>query len=305
MKLLIENWRKFVKEVEQLDELDQANLDTLANPQTPLATYVATLKKYANDKSFNKIAQAGAVDGNPRDEKVSVDRTSIAAASLYATQAEIGFDDSLKDQMTNPSWKPVQKALGLDGTPIIMPSLDDPPPPILVFDGEFILDGHHRWSQVMMMNPTGIVSIDNITGGGLDSGEDALKAMQFAIATVANNVVTKPFEGANLMAATEEQVQQYVLENITDEVLQLLVKAEKIAKPDKQLAAAYVAGNLKTIKSRAGKFSREKAMPQAGKSGTSQDIVNHALQTGKVNYDAPKASDASGNAPQAKRQKDV
>jgi len=305
VKLLIENWRKFVKEVEQLDEFDQTALDTLANPQTPLATYVATLKKYANDKSFNKISQAGAADGAPADEQVSVDRTSIAAASLYATQAEIGFAASLKDQMTNPSWKPVQKALGLDGTPIVMPSQDNPPPPILVFDGKYILDGHHRWSQVMMMNPTGIVSIDNITGGGLDSGEDALKAMQFAIAAVANNVVTVPFEGDNLMAATEEVVQQFVLENITDEVLQLLVKAEKIAKPDKQLAAAYIAGNLKTIKSRAGKFSREKSMPQAGKSGVSQDVVNHALQTGKVNYDAPKASDASGNSAQAQKQKDV
>jgi len=104
--------------------------------------------------------------------------------------------------------------------------------------------------------------------------------------------VTKPFKGANLMDATPEQVYDYVLKNITDEVLQLLAQAEKIAKPDKQLAAKYFAGNLGVIKNNKGRFSREKSMPQAGKSGVSQDTVNKVLGTGKINFQAPQASDA-------------
>ena len=32
-------------------------------------------------------------------------------------------------------------------------------------------------------------------------------------------------------------------------------------------------------------------MPQAGKSGTSQDTVNKLLGTGKVNFEVPSASD--------------
>ena len=287
MKLLMENWRRFINE----QELDKGALYALNNPGTPLATYVAVLKKYAADPLFDKIAAAGQTDGQPGDEQVSVERTATAAANLVATQAEIGFSNSLADQMTNPPWKPVQKALGLAGTPIIMPSPDNPPPAILVWNGKYILDGHHRWSQVMMMNPTGVVAIDNVMGPAIDNEEEALKIMQFAIAANADQVVTKPFEGQNLMQASEQEVAQYVLENITDEVLQLLVEAEKIQKPDKQLAARYIAGNLPVIKKSAGRFSREKSMPQAGASGVSQDTVNQTLGTGKVNFDQPRPSD--------------
>ena len=287
MKKLLENWRRFVNE----QEIDKGGIHALNDPNTPLATYVAVLKKYANDPTFDSIAAAGQTDGQPDDEQVSVDRASTQAANLVATQAEIGFSNSLADQMTNPPWKPVQKALGLAGTPIIMPSPDDPPPAILVWNGRYILDGHHRWSQVMMMNPTGEVAIDNVTGPALDNEEEALKAMQFAIAATSDKVVTKPFKGQNLMRASEQEVAQYVMENITDEVLQLLVQAGKIPKPDKQLAAEYVAGNLPVIKRSVGKFSREKSMPQAGASGVSQNAVNQALGSGKVNFDQPKPSD--------------
>tara|TARA_Y100000310_G_scaffold38598_1_gene36143 strand:- start:385 stop:1341 length:957 start_codon:yes stop_codon:yes gene_type:complete len=294
MKLLMENWRKFINEQEG-SKLD-AVANALASPNTSLAQYVAVLKRYAGDPSFEKLATAGQADGEPKDEQVKVQRTATAAAKLTATQAEIGFDNSLKDQMTNPQYNPppVNAALGLAGTPIIMPSQDDPPPPILVYNGKFILDGHHRWSQIMMMNPTGVVAIDNVTGPALDDEEEALKAMQMAIAVAADNVKTKPFKGQNLMGASEQEVMQYVVSNITDDVLNLLVKAEKIEQPDKKLAAAYVAGNLKVIKSRQGKFSREKSMPQAGASGTSQDTVNSLLGTGKVNFEVPKASDIKG-----------
>ena len=141
------------------------------------------------------------------------------------------------------------------------------------------------------MNPTGVVAIDNVAGPAIDNEEEALKIMQFAIAANADQVVTKPFEGQNLMQASEQEVAQYVLENITDEVLQLLVEAGKIQKPDKQLAARYIAGNLPVIKKSAGRFSREKSMPQAGASGVSQDTVNQTLGTGKVNFDQPRPSD--------------
>ena len=74
--------------------------------------------------------------------------------------------------------------------------------------------------------------------------------------------------------------------------MQLLVQAGKIPKPDKQIAAKYFSGNFPVIKKSAGRFSREKSMPQAGASGVSQDAVNQALGSGKVNFDQPKPSDA-------------
>ena len=302
MASLMENWRSYEKKtllVEQDQKVDKV-AKALANPNVGLNNYVGILKRYAADPEFRKMITSGDKDADPSDEKVTVTRASAPAAKLKPTQAEIGFEQSLKDQVTNPAWKPVQKALGLDGEPIIMPSTDNPPPAILVWNGTYILDGHHRWSQVMMMNPTGKVAIDNVTGPAIDNEEEALKAMQMAIAAGAKNVVTKAAQGANLMQATDEQVSSYVMKNITDEVLQLLVQAKKIAKPDKQLAANYIAGNLKHIKKHVGKFPRAQGMPQAGASGIPQDKVNKLLGTGKINFDAPSPADSG-----AKQTRDI
>ena len=144
----------------------------------------------------------------------------------------------------------------------------------------------------MMVNPDGKVLIDNVTGPELDNEEEALKAMQFAIAATADQVVTKPFEGTDLMSSSEEAVEAFVLKNVSKEVLKLLVAAKKIEKPSKELAAKYIAGNLPIIMQSKGRFSREKSMPQAGDSGVSQDAVNKALETGKVNFIKPSPKDA-------------
>ena len=88
-----------------------------------------------------------------------------------------------------------------------------------------------------------------------------------------------------------EEVMKYVAENISDEVLQMLVKAGKLKSPDKAAAAQYYGRNHKIIQKRRGKFEREKGMPQAGKSGASQGAVNKALATGAVNFKNPQKSD--------------
>ncbi len=284
----MESWRKFSKSILS-EDIDKGAFRALADPSTPIETYVAILKKYADDPVFDKVAASGQTDGSPRDEKISVTSEAVKASSLTATQAEIGFGNSLADQVEN-KYDATKTALGLNGSPIVMSSKSGPVP-ILVYNGKYILDGHHRWSQIMMVNPDGDVKVDSIQGPGIENEEEALKAMQFAIAATADKVVTKPFEGENLMSATPEQVSEFVKKNVTDEVLQLLVEAGKIEKADKSLAANYIAGNLPVIKKSQGRFSREKVMPQAGDSGVSQDDVNKTLSTGKVNFDNPSPSD--------------
>ena len=282
--------------MERLQSLNEAPVDDfLAKKDAALPDFVSTLKNVAGDKEFQSVAGGGTGDGNPKDEVVKIERTSVKAIDLVPTQAEIGLSNSLADQMNN-QYKAAETALGLAGTPIIMPSADNPPPAILVFNGKHILDGHHRWSQVAMMNPDGMVAIDNMTSPAIKTNEEALKVMQLAIAAKAGKVVTKPFEGANLMKTTEEEVKNYVLKNIEDNVLQLLVQAEKIASPDKQAAADYIGNNFKLVAKNPGPFSREKSMPQAGKSGVAQGDVNKALAGGEINFLDPKKGDKPGAA---------
>jgi hypothetical protein len=322
-QMLVENFRKFVKE-------DAAAAEKFVQAaDASLPQYVTLLKQIAADPDFQTIASAGKTDqAGESDEVVTVDRDSAAAQNLIPTQAEIGFSNSLADQMKN-AYGATEAALGLKGTPIIMPSPDTPPPAILVWNGKYILDGHHRWSQVMMTNPTGKLAVDNMTGPVLDSAEDALKMTQLAIAIKAKNVVTKDFEGANLMDVSADQVYSFVYNNITDEVINLLWKTGKLKEKGGEavqgsfdagleeaakrygkrkaaaarMAAQYYVANLGTIQKRKGKFSRAAGMPQAGASKTSQDAVNQALATGAVNYKDPSPEDVKKVAEGLRRYK--
>tara|TARA_B100001123_G_scaffold369746_1_gene431646 strand:+ start:8484 stop:9353 length:870 start_codon:yes stop_codon:yes gene_type:complete len=283
-KKLFENFRNFVKE--------DAAADFEKAGEKGLYDYTSFLKKVAKDPDFQKIARAGKTDGEPSDEVVTVDEGGVVPiASLYATQSEIGLLKSLEDQMVN-RYGLTEIALGLKGTPIVMTD-ESGPVPLFVWNNKYILDGHHRWSQIMMTNPEADVKIDSMSGPALKSAEDALKMTQLAIAIVAQNVVTAPLTGANLMTMGTDEVMKFVAENITDEVLGLLVEAKKIPEPSKEVAAQYYGRNHKIIQKRRGKFEREKGMPQAGKSGGEggQDKVNKALGTGAVNYSNPQKSD--------------
>jgi hypothetical protein len=298
-KIIKEETRKYLT---QEGKVADAFTHAAATDQ-PLTKWVPLLKKIAAHPEFQAIAAAGKTDAaGPKDEAFVVKPETATASKLQAMQKEIGFNKSLKDQVTNPKWKPVDAALGLKGTPIEMPC-QDTRCAILTFAGKYILDGHHRWSQIMMMNPDAQVAIDDLQPTGvLKNPEDALKVMQLAIALKADKVVTEPFDGADLMASTPEEVAQFVKKNIKDEVLQLMVQAEKIPKPDKELAAKYIAANLPAIQKLKGKFVRGEVMPQAGKSGTSQDAVNQALATGAVNFIKPRPEDVKKKLGEAKKQ---
>ena len=301
-QMIFENFRKFInEEVGQINELSPEATAFVKNADAPITEYIPLLKKIVADPEFRAIAAAGKSDaGGQADEALEVKPDVTTAGKLFATQKEIGFGNSLKDQMKKPGWgDPIRPALGLKGSPIEMPCKDTRCA-ILTFGGKRILDGHHRWSQIMMMSgPEAQVAIDDLQPTGiLKDVETALKVMQLGIALNAKKVVTLDFEGDNLMDATREQVENYVIKNISDETLKLMVEAEKIAKPDKRLAAKHIGGNLEEIQKRKGfnKFTRGAVMPQAADSGTKQDTVNKSLATGMVNFDKPSPKDAANRS---------
>ena len=283
MKKLLENWRKVLAE--------DAATAYVKNQDMGLERYTSLLKKIAADPEFRKLALAGQTDARgPGDEALTVEGgTPVAAKDLTPTQKDIDFDASFGDQMVN-KWDPPATAAALNTGVIMLPSPGGAIP-ILTFKNKYILDGHHRWSQVMMTNPDGEMAVSNLAGTALNSAEAALKATQLAIAGLAGNVVTSG-TGKNLLGVDEDYVKEYVKKHITDEVLQLLTKARKIAKPDRGLAAEYYAGNLAAIKAKpAGEFDRKAGMPQADDSGVKQADVNKALEKGRINFDNAQISD--------------
>ena len=227
----MESWRKFLKE----DAVDTF----IKGADKGLHDYTAMLKQIAGDPEFKKLALAGQTDnGGKPDEAISVQSgTPVAAKDLIPTQFDIDMEKSLGDQMIN-RFNGTEYALD---TGVIRMGSKEGRIPVLVFANKYILDGHHRWSQVIMTNPEGQMAVDNLTapafGKGQKGAELALKATQLGIAALAGNVVTKDTK-VNLLKVNAETMKQYVLSKISDEVVQMLHSAGKIDEPNKESAAA-------------------------------------------------------------------
>ena len=205
MKKLFESWRNVCSDYNKkvLKEADRELAVYVKNQNLGLEQYTSLLKKIASDPEFKKLALSGHTDAKgPGDEALSVEEgRPVAAKDLTPTQKDIDFDKSFGDQMVN-KWDPPATAAALNTGVIRLPSPGGAIP-VLTYNNEYILDGHHRWSQVMMTNPDGKMAVSNLAGPALKSEEAALKATQLAIAALAGNVVTKD-TGTNLLAVDEE-----------------------------------------------------------------------------------------------------
>lgn len=268
-----------------------------------LAGAVADLKAKASDAEFKAAANKGTEDGQPEDEKVPFNTTPIPATKMFPTQAEIGFGNSL-DDIINDKYGAIDAAFT---NPVKMPSPDGKIPVLCAeVDGQIaILDGHHRWSLCFMINPKAQMMCDIMKAPAGMGAEDALKAMQLAIAAKAGKVVTKPFEGKDLMATSTEEVIKYVTDNIGKAEVQKFAKyapeiftkvglkvpnSNRDAADGKNRAAVakYIGKSHALIINMKGPYPRT-IMPQAGKSGdsTTQTAVNTAFQSGEINFKEP------------------
>ena len=168
--------------------------------------------------------------------------------------------------------------------------------PILTFGGTYVLDGHHRWSQFKVTNPDASVEIADIKAPGVKDEKAALGLVHAILFALYGKSPTKPFEGENLFSLGKDGIKKYIMsKEVTPEVLDKLVKAGKIKKPEKELAAEYWATNLADIEQ--GAFPRT-VMPQTGDAGDTfiaQGKTPPDAAAGKVNYLDPKQSDVKEN----------
>ena len=273
---------------EKLQALREAEglIDISAGPAAVLA---------AAAKIPQSILKAGDTDGKPDDEKITIEKDSKPASELEPTQAEIGTGQSLDDQMINKhnslDLALAGKNLGPDGGA-----------PILTFAGKYILDGHHRWSQFKATNPDVSVEIADIKAPGVKDEKAALGLVHAILFALHGKSPTKAFEGVNLFSLDKEGIKKYIMgKEVTPEVLDKLVKAGKIEKPEKELAAEYWSNNLSDIKQ--GNYPRT-VMPQPKDAGDTLIVKGETppdAAAGKVNYIDPKQSDIKENLQEIKR----
>ena len=200
----------FLSKSAKMKQFSVDSVKTILKDNYP--TFVKALGENIKDPKFRAAIRSLAAVSH-------VNYTNIAAqvSNLIPTQNEVDVDKSLKYPLTNVD--SVKTALYCQEPIKIMNSSI-----VTSGGGKFVIDGHHRWSQIYAINP-------NCTMAALDLSDikdplNALKSTQLGIAagTTANGteITEIPIaivEGRNLLNITESDLKAYVQGKITPEVL--------------------------------------------------------------------------------------
>lgn len=149
-------------------------------------------------------------------EKMNTAVMDIKAKDLHPTQNEIDVGKSLSYQISGKN--PDQVKQILDGGPVTINL------PLVVYDYNgtyYIVDGHHRWSQVFLLNPNcqiNSIVFKNSAGDTAQDPADMLRDFQGAIAIANDGEVPKSTvkPGMNMFDWSSDQLRDYLEENIQD-----------------------------------------------------------------------------------------
>jgi len=106
--------------------------------------YVSTLNKMLEDPKAKTLLEDG-FGGDLGDTKFTFRVKLIKPMALRPTQNEIDVDKSIKHSLTKPD-----NMKHLFDDKIVTAGM-----PLVTFRGNYVIDGHHRWSECAMINPEG------------------------------------------------------------------------------------------------------------------------------------------------------
>ena len=176
MELLMESWRKFLKEVEspltpgEDDSAIAASIEQVydSGPAAVRAFMNSPAGKDLKVRQFLHRAEQE-YDGDASDDNIEIGRTNPALNTLIPTQKYI-------DLMQSVSF-PLGSAAALKRAILSKKAFG-----VISVSGDHILDGHHRWSGQFAITPAGSVTATDIGMPG-DPGQK-LAGLQLAIAAI-------------------------------------------------------------------------------------------------------------------------
>jgi hypothetical protein len=168
--------------------------------------FASLLGQNVSDPKIIRYMQLGLQDGDPQDDIISFSEQPVACNALIPTQREIDINKSLGFPL---SQTPTDKVLAyLQGGKFA------PGGPIVTCCGfKYVIDGHHRWSQLYCMNPKNQIECVDMQnkkfGGSPDGADNALKAAlmgSVAMGTYSSETV----DSINLIGISQGDLYAYV-----------------------------------------------------------------------------------------------
>tara|TARA_Y100000296_G_scaffold85275_1_gene120736 strand:+ start:460 stop:1416 length:957 start_codon:yes stop_codon:yes gene_type:complete len=208
----MEGWRRYLNE----QEGGAINMEKLLGSE--YTKFVGWLGNNINDPKVRKFISSGLADGaDPSDDMFGFSEAAPAVANLIPTQNEVDIDKSLAFPLVKTQGKGFVQNVSTNG-PF---TLGDP---IVIFNGKWIIDGHHRWSQLYACNKNAAITAVNITIEGV-APLNALKAVQMSIGAQTGKIPVQSVEGTNLLKIDDQGLAQWILKNVSVKATNAMYKA--------------------------------------------------------------------------------
>lgn len=237
------------------------------------ADYITTLNRMLEDPKARTLLLDG-FGGELGDTKLNFSVVNIPASNLIPTQNEIDVQKSV-DFTIKVFPKTISKVFQNSSSGVEIVS------PIITFRKNFVIDGHHRWSQIFAINPDAKIKCINYDGN--ISPIKMLKAVQGSIAAVIadpdndnegkdNKIPQSTVDGQNLFDKKwdRKKVSEYLNDNMSDECVSEFTKyVDKVS--DKESAVKYMTDCLLELKYNnvpIASAPQRGDMPQTNKGGT-------------------------------------
>ena len=187
-------------------KLYQEIIDAISSKKYQSA--ISYIDDIAKDPKLKFVLSLG-FGGELADLDLTVEHKSIKVSDLIPTQNEIGFDETLKYILLGTNLE------NCFDDPVVIKK------PIVTFNGKYIVDGHHRWSEIYISNPSATAECVNIVGKLQPL--DLLKVVQCTIASNLGHLIIKNVQGKNLLKTSESELRKYISNNITDNAKEILL----------------------------------------------------------------------------------
>lgn len=254
----------------------QTLLKQLAS-KSNLADYVKYLNKMLQNNDAKKVLINAFIDGENPNYSFECDTRNIKVTDLHPTQSEIDVNKSLGYPFLKMETADACMKMFFEDSYVKMPF------PLITFEGKWIIDGHHRWSQVYTFNPKAEMECFDISiKGGKVSPNEMLKIVQGMLAAKRaedgkGNIPSNKVEGANLFKMTEDEVKKTIISYCEGEGKEEIAKRICSATGNDTVEdlAEYLCDNLmklqKDYKQDAAKGNNRGVMPQTDKGGDDPD----------------------------------